>query len=80
MHDFFLTKTSHLRQITVKILKQKIPNLGPDTTQRQTRRMSHNPGEVGLQLDEDNALVSSDDRIRPHIPLLLHRMGLRMIA
>ena len=61
VYDFFLTKTSHLRQTTIKILKEKIPNLGPNTTQRQTRRMSHNPGEVGLQLDEDNALVASDD-------------------
>ena len=35
--------------------------MGPDKTQRKTRRMSYNPSEAGLQLDEDNALVASDD-------------------
>ena len=33
----------------------------PNATQRRTRSMSHNHGDVGLQLDEDNALVASDD-------------------
>ena len=61
VYDFSLTKTSHLRQTTIKILKEKIPNAAPTTTQRQTRSMSHNHGDVGLQLDEDNALVASDD-------------------
>ena len=61
VYDSFLTKTRHLRQTTVKILKQKISNMGPDKTQRKTRRMSYNPSEAGLQLDEDNALVASDD-------------------
>ena len=32
-----------------------------DTTQRQTRSMIHNYNEVGLQLDDDNALVAIDD-------------------
>ena len=32
-----------------------------DATQIHTRSMSHNHGDVGLQLDEDNALVASDD-------------------
>ena len=36
-----------------------------DATQRQTRSMSHNHGDVGLQLDEDNALVASDDEDEP---------------
>ena len=46
---------------TIKILKVKIRNVAPDTTQRQTRNTTHNHGEVGLQLDEDNALVASED-------------------
>ena len=52
VYDFSLTKTGHLRQTTIKIPKEKIPNAAPTTTQRQTRSMSHNHGEVGLQLDE----------------------------
>ena len=35
--------------------------MAPDTTQIRTRSMSHNRGDVGLQLDEDNVLVVSDD-------------------
>ena len=35
--------------------------MAPNTTQRQTRSMTHNHDEVGLQLDEDNALVAIDD-------------------
>ena len=35
--------------------------MAPDTTERQTRSMTHNHDEVGLQLDEDNALVATDD-------------------
>ena len=32
-----------------------------ETTQRQTKSMTHNHNEVGLQLDEENALVGTDD-------------------
>ena len=32
-----------------------------DATQRQTGSMSHNHGDVGMQLDEDKALVACDD-------------------
>ena len=32
-----------------------------ETTQRQTRSITHNHGDVGLQLDEKNALVGIDD-------------------
>ena len=35
--------------------------MAPNITQRQTRIMTHNNDEVGLQLDEDNALVAIDD-------------------
>ena len=35
--------------------------MASDTTQRQTIGMTHNLDEVGLQLDEHNALVSIDD-------------------
>ena len=31
------------------------------TQQRQTISMTHNHNEVGLQLDEDNALVATND-------------------
>ena len=31
------------------------------TQQRQTISMTHNHNEVGLQLDEDNALVATDE-------------------
>ena len=61
VYDFSLTKTCHLRQTTTKIIKEKIPDVVPNTTQRQTRSMSHNHGNVRLQLDEDNVLVASDD-------------------
>ena len=61
VYDFSLTKTGHLRQTIIKILKEKIPNVGPDTTLRQTRSMSQNHNEVGLHLDEDNMLVASDE-------------------
>ena len=46
----------------VNILKEeKIPNVALETTQRQTKSMTHNHGEVRLQLDEENSLVSTDD-------------------
>ena len=32
-----------------------------DMIQRQTRSISHNHDEVGLQLDEDGSLVANDD-------------------
>ena len=35
--------------------------MASDTTQRQIRSMTHNHDEVGLQLDENNALVAIDD-------------------
>ena len=59
VYDFSLTKTGHLRQTTINILKEKLPHVAQDTTQIQTRSMSHNHVLVGLQLDEDNALVTS---------------------
>ena len=55
----------HLRQTTIKIIKGKIPNVAPDMTQRRARSMSHSHNNVGLQLDEDNALVASDDEDEP---------------
>ena len=61
VYDFALTKTGHLRKTTINIIKEKIPYVPNDATQIRTRSMSHNHGDVGLQLDEDNALVASDD-------------------
>ena len=43
------------------ILKEKLPNVAQDTTQIQRRNKSHNHVSVGLQLDEDNALVASEE-------------------
>ena len=51
VYDLSLTKTYYLRQTTIKILKEKTLNVASDTTQRQTRSMTHNYSEVGLQLD-----------------------------
>ena len=61
VYEFILTKIGHLRQTTIKIIKENIPNVAPDTRQRQTRSMSHNHDDGVLQLDEDNALVAMDD-------------------
>ena len=61
VYDFSLTKIGHLRQTTIKIIKEKIPYVPPDATQRRTRSMFHNHGYIRLQLDEDNVLVASDD-------------------
>ena len=61
MYDFALIKTSHLRKTAINIIKEKIPDVPNDATQIRTRSMSHNHGDVGLQLDEDNALVASGD-------------------
>ena len=33
----------------------------PTEHREKKRSMSHNHGDIGLQLDEDNALVASDD-------------------
>ena len=61
VYDFSLTKIGYLRHTRIKILKEKIPNIAPSIPRRRTRSMRHNPNDVGLQLDEDNALVASDD-------------------
>ena len=61
VYDFSLTETGHLRQTTIKILEEKLPNVAQHTTQTQTRSMSHNHVSVGLQLDEDSAFVASED-------------------
>jgi hypothetical protein len=61
VYDFSLTKSGHLRQATIKIIKEKIPNMVANEIQRITRSNSHNHKDVGLELDEDNALIASDD-------------------
>ena len=61
MYDLSLAKTSHLRQTTIKIIKEKILDVPHDVTQRWTRSMSHKYGDVEAQLDEDNALIASDN-------------------
>ena len=54
VYDFSLITIGHLRQTTLKIVKENIPNVALYTTQRQIRSMSDNHNEVGLQLDEDH--------------------------
>ena len=61
LYEFSLTKTDHLRLTTIRILKEKIPKVSLEMTKRQTTSMSHNHGDFGLQLDEDNALVANDE-------------------
>ena len=61
VYDFALTKTGHLRKTTINIIKEKIPDVPNDATQICTRSMSHNHGDVGMQLDEDKALIACDD-------------------
>ena len=39
--------------------------------------MSHNHGDIGLQLDEDNVLVASDDEDETSKARLVHWMGLK---
>ena len=48
-------------------MKEKIPDMVPNATQRQTRSISHNHGDVGLQIDEDNVLVASDDETSTNV-------------
>ena len=57
----YLSPKQAIYDIPIKILKEKILNVALDTRQRQTRSMPHNHDDVGLQLDEDNALVAIDD-------------------
>ena len=61
MYDFRLTKIGHLRQTTIKIIKEKIPDVSLNARHRRTRSMFHNHGDIRLQLDEDNTVVASDD-------------------
>ena len=61
VYDFSLTKLGHQRHTIIKIIKQKIPNVPPNATQRWTRSMCRNHNDIGLQLDEDNVSVASDD-------------------
>ena len=35
--------------------------MAPDTTERQTRSMTHNHNEARLQLYKENALIATDD-------------------
>ena len=61
VYDFSLAKRGHSRQITIKIIKEKIIDVPLDATQRRTRSMSHNHSDIGLQLNEDNVLVANDN-------------------
>ena len=55
LYDFTLTKSGHLRKSTIAMLTEKLKV----TSKRQTRSKTYNPREVGLNSDEDNALIIS---------------------
>ena len=45
-----ISLTGPLRQTTILILQEKLPNVAQETTQRKTRSMSHNHVSIGLEL------------------------------
>ena len=57
LYDFTLTKSGHLRKSTIVMLQAKLQT----TSERQTRSKTQNPNDVGLHLDEDNALINSSE-------------------
>ena len=57
VYDFTLTKSDHLRKSTIGMITEKLKA----TCKRETRSETHNPANVGLHLDEDSALINSDE-------------------
>ncbi len=57
LYDFTLTKSGHLRKSTISMIKEKLST----ESARQTRSQTQNPENVGLHLDEDNALINSSE-------------------
>ena len=52
-----LTKSGHLRKLTIGMINEKLKA----TCKRETRSGTHNPANIGIHLDEDNALSNSDE-------------------
>jgi hypothetical protein len=61
IYAFTLTKSGHLRKSTISMIKEKLKMGSTEKVSRQTRSSTHNPADVGLHLDEDNALVNSSE-------------------
>ena len=57
LYDFTLTKSRHLRKSMIVMLQAKLKT----TSERQTRSKTLNLIDVGLHLDEDNALINSSE-------------------
>ena len=57
VYEFTLTKSGHFRKSTIVMLQPKFKI----TSERQTRSKTQNPNDVGLHLDEDNALINSSE-------------------
>ena len=55
LYDFTLTKSGHLRKSMITVIKEKLQL----TSGRQTRSKPYNPANIGLHLDEDDALINS---------------------
>jgi hypothetical protein len=61
IYAFTLTKSGHLRKSTINMIKEKLKMRSTEKVCRQTRSSTHNPADVGLHLDEDNALINSSE-------------------
>ena len=63
IYDFTLTKCSHLRKSTARMIIEKLKG----TCQRETRSRADNPASVGLHLDEDNVINSDEENESSHV-------------
>ena len=57
LYDFTLTKLGHLRKSTIAMIQEKLQV----TSDIQTRSRTHNVADVGLHLDEEDALINSSE-------------------
>ncbi len=57
LYDFTLTKSGHLRKSTIAMIQEKLKV----TSDIQTRSRTHNVADVGLHLDEEDALINSSE-------------------
>jgi hypothetical protein len=59
IYTFALTKSGHLRKSTINMIKEKLKMRSTGKVCCQTRSWTHDLADVGLHLDEDNALINS---------------------
>ena len=57
LYGFTLTKSGHLRKFPIAMIEEKLKV----TSIRQTRSKTHDLVDVGLHLDEENALIKSSE-------------------